>query len=118
DVHKLPQASSLCGACQAACPVRIAIPDLLLRLRADTVAAGHTEPIERAAISGWKTTMLNARLYGTSGRLAARATRLIRRKGRIRRLPPPLSAWTRRRDFPTFAHKSFHELWEERERNP
>ena len=73
DVHKLPQASSLCGACQAACPVRIAIPDLLLRLRADAVAAGHAEPIEQAAIAGWKTTMLNPRLYRASGRLAARA---------------------------------------------
>jgi L-lactate dehydrogenase complex protein LldF len=117
DVHKLPQASSLCGACQAACPVRIAIPELLLRLRADAVAAGHTEPIERAAIAGWKATMLNPRVYRAGGWLAARATRLIGRKGRIRRLPPPLSAWTRRRDFPTFAAKSFHELWEERSKS-
>jgi L-lactate dehydrogenase complex protein LldF len=114
DVHKLPQASSLCGACQAACPVRIAIPDLLLRLRADAVAGGYADPIEQAAIAGWKTTMLNPRLYRASGWLAARATRLIGRKGRIRRLPPPLSAWTRRRDFPTFAPRSFHELWEAR----
>jgi L-lactate dehydrogenase complex protein LldF len=114
DVHKLPQASSLCGACQAACPVRIAIPDMLLRLRADAVAAGYAEPIERAAIAGWQATMLNPRLYRASGWLAARATRLIGRKGRIRRLPPPLSVWTRKRDFPIFAAKSFHQLWEER----
>jgi L-lactate dehydrogenase complex protein LldF len=116
DVHYLPQASSLCGACQAACPVRIAIPDMLLRLRADAVAAGKTNPVERMAIAGWKTTMLNPSLYRASGRLASRATRLIGRKGRIRRLPPPLSAWTRRRDFPTFAPKSFQELWEQRQR--
>ena len=114
DVHKLPQASSLCGACQSACPVRIAIPDMLLRLRADAVAEGQAEPIERATIAGWKATMLNPWLYRAGGRLAARATRLLGRKGRIRRLPPPLSAWTRKRDFPTFAPKSFHELWEER----
>jgi L-lactate dehydrogenase complex protein LldF len=114
DVHQLPQASSLCGACQAACPVRIAIPELLLRLRADAVSAGHADPVERAAIAGWKATMLNPRMYRMSGWLAARATRLIGRKGRIRRLPPPLSAWTRRRDFPTFAATSFQELWEQR----
>lgn len=113
DVHKLPQASSLCGACQAACPVRIAIPDMLLRLRADAVAQGQAAPIERAAIAGWKATMLNPRLYRAGGRLAARATRLLGRKGRIRRLPPPLSAWTHRRDFPAFAPRSFNDLWEE-----
>src|SRR5690349_7624550 len=70
DVHKLPQASSLCGACQAACPVRIAIPELLLRLRADAVSAGHADPAERAVIAGWKATMLNPRMYRMSGWLA------------------------------------------------
>jgi L-lactate dehydrogenase complex protein LldF len=114
DVHYLPQASSLCGACQAACPVRIAIPDMLLRLRADAVAAGKADPIERMAIAGWKAAMLHPSLYRASGRMAARATRLIGRKGRIRHLPPPLSAWTRKRDFPTFAPRSFTELWEKR----
>jgi L-lactate dehydrogenase complex protein LldF len=117
DVHYLPQASSLCGACQSACPVRIAIPDMLLRLRADSVAAGKADPIERIAIEGWKTTMLSPALYRVGGRLAAISTRLIGRKGRIRRLPPPLSAWTRKRDFPSFAERSFNELWEERQRN-
>ncbi len=117
DVHYLPQASSLCGACQSACPVRIAIPDMLLRLRADSVAAGKADLIERVAIEGWKTTMLNPALYRAGGRLAAISTRLIGRKGRVRRLPPPLSAWTRKRDFPSFAERSFNELWEERQRN-
>ncbi len=114
DVHYLPQASSLCGACQAACPVRIAIPDMLLRLRADAVAAGKADPIEQMAIAGWKAAMLNPSLYRISGRLASRASRLIGRKGRIRRLPPPLSAWTRERDFPAFAKRSFTDIWEER----
>jgi L-lactate dehydrogenase complex protein LldF len=116
DVHYLPQASSLCGACQAACPVRIAIPDMLLRLRADAVAAGKADSIERLAIEAWKTTMLNPRLYRAGGRLAAFGTRLIGRKGRIRRLPPPLSAWTQRRDFPPFAKHSFTQQWEQRQR--
>jgi L-lactate dehydrogenase complex protein LldF len=116
DVHYLPQASSLCGACQDACPVRIAIPDMLLRLRADAVAAGKADLAEQIAMAGWKTTMLNPSLYRGGGRLAAAATRLIGRKGRVRRLPPPLSAWTNRRDFPVFAPKSFNELWEERQR--
>ena len=31
--HHLPHASSLCGACQAACPVKIQIPEMLVQLR-------------------------------------------------------------------------------------
>jgi L-lactate dehydrogenase complex protein LldF len=116
DVHYLPQASSLCGACQDVCPVRIAIPDMLLRLRADAVQAGKADLTEQIAMAGWKTTMLSPSLYRASGRLASAATRLIGRKGRVRRLPPPLSAWTNRRDFPSFAPKSFNDLWEERQR--
>lgn len=33
ELADLPKASSLCGACNEACPVNIPIPDLLLRLR-------------------------------------------------------------------------------------
>ena len=116
DVEKLPQASSLCGACQDACPVRIAIPDMLLRLRADAVAGGKAPAVERAAIDGWKVTMSNPTFYRLSGRLASIATRLIAQRGRIGWLPPPLSEWTRARDFPAFARRSFADLWAERER--
>ncbi|MBP6346696.1 MAG: LutB/LldF family L-lactate oxidation iron-sulfur protein [Neisseriaceae bacterium] len=35
DTHDLPTASSLCGACAEVCPVRIPIPDLLIRLRTE-----------------------------------------------------------------------------------
>jgi L-lactate dehydrogenase complex protein LldF len=113
DVEKLPQASSLCGACQAVCPVRIAIPEMLLRLRADAVAAGKADAAERIAIEGWKAVMSNPFFYRAGGRAAALATRLLGGRGQIGWLPPPLSAWTNARDFPTFARKSFTELWEE-----
>jgi L-lactate dehydrogenase complex protein LldF len=117
DVHKLPQASSLCGACQAACPVRIAIPDMLLRLRADAVAQGQAETAERLAIEGWKITMSNPALYRMGGRAASLSTRLVAQGGQIGWLPPPLSAWTNKRDFPQFARRSFTDIWEQRERD-
>ena len=115
DVEKLPQASSLCGACQAACPVRIALPDMLLRLRADAVAAGKVDAAERVAIDGWKAVMANPFFYRASGRLASFATRLLGGRGQIGWLPPPLSEWTNARDFPAFGAKSFAELWEEQQ---
>ena len=114
DADKLPQASSLCGACQATCPVRIALPDMLLRLRADAVARGQADMAERAAIAGWRAMMTNPALYRMGGRMASIATRLLAGRGQIGWLPPPLSEWTAARDFPPFAEKSFTELWEER----
>jgi L-lactate dehydrogenase complex protein LldF len=117
EAYMLPQASSLCGACQEVCPVRIAIPDLLLRLRADAVKAGKYHPVEKAAMTSYAMTMNNPALYRAGGRLARIGSRLIGRKGRIRRLPPPLSGWTSQRDFPQLqGQKSFGEWWEEREK--
>jgi L-lactate dehydrogenase complex protein LldF len=117
DASMLPQASSLCGACQEVCPVRIAIPDLLLRLRADAVKAGKSHPVERAAMAGYAMTMNNPAIYRAGGRLARIGSRLIGRKGRIRRMPPPLHLWTHGRDFPQLQGlESFGEWWEERRR--
>ncbi len=39
--QKLPHASSLCGACREACPVKIDLPRLLLDLRGDQVEDGE-----------------------------------------------------------------------------
>ena len=44
----LPQASSLCGACYEACPVKINIPKHLINMRRDIVAQHLNGPIERA----------------------------------------------------------------------
>ncbi len=114
--HLLPQASSLCGACQEVCPVRIAIPDMLLRLRADAVRAGKAHPAERAAMQAYATMMKSPALYRAAGRSARLGGRLFGRKGRIRHLPPPMHLWTSQRDFPTLPEKSFTEIWEEREK--
>jgi L-lactate dehydrogenase complex protein LldF len=113
--YLLPQASSLCGACQEVCPVHIAIPDMLLRLRADAVRAGKAAPAERAGIRAYRSAMTNPSLYRAGGKLASIGTRLLARKGRIRHLPLPLlGEWTRERDFPALALKTFTERWEER----
>jgi L-lactate dehydrogenase complex protein LldF len=117
DKHLLPQASSLCGACQEVCPVRIAIPDMLLRLRADAVREGKYHPAEKAAMDSYALTMKNPALYRAGGALARLGSRLLGRKGRIRRLPPPLHLWTKERDFPQpHGPQSFGEWWEKREK--
>jgi len=103
----LPFASSLCGACYEVCPVAINIPEVLVHLRDQ--APKHAP--ERAAF------LLSAAILRSPSRLAAAqraasaSRKLIARKGRIRRLPPPLSAWTDTRDAPAPPEESFRAWW-------
>lgn len=116
EVEKLPHASSLCGACQQACPVGIAIPDMLLRLRADAVAAGKRQAVEQIAISGWRQMMMSPAMFRAGGKLASFGTRILGRDKGVDWLPPPFDQWTKSRTFPPFAPRTFTEIWEERER--
>jgi L-lactate dehydrogenase complex protein LldF len=50
-------ASSLCGACGEVCPVRIPIPDLLMRLREESFTAPHTNPTMRGQGAGYSATI-------------------------------------------------------------
>ena len=109
----LPYASSLCGACTEICPVNIPLHEHLISLRRD-VAHERAGFLERQAFGWWSHVWSRPRLY----RLAMRASRIgqvvFDRGGRIRRAPWPLSRWTRDRDLPPIASKTFHERWKAR----
>ena len=51
------------------------------------------------------------REYELAQRAAALGTRLLGGGKWLKRLPPPLNAWTQRRDFPPFAAQSFRARW-------
>ncbi len=112
----LPHASSLCGACRDVCPVRIDLPGLLLKLRDETVREGHAPLWLKAGLKIYAETVKRPRLYHLGGKVAGFGLRLISKDGWIRRLPPPLNAWTGRRDFPTFAPQTFQERWRARQK--
>ena len=57
----LPQASTLCGACQEACPVRIDLPTLLLRLRNKTIRQGISPLWMKAGMKGFRWVMTDAK---------------------------------------------------------
>ncbi|GAA4707128.1 LutB/LldF family L-lactate oxidation iron-sulfur protein [Phytohabitans rumicis] len=105
----LPYASTLCGACFDACPVRINIPEVLVHLR----QIGKHPPAERAAMRALSWTMRDRRRYAAALRLARRSAAPVRwlAGDRIRHLPWPLSAWTRFRDAPLPAPESFRDWW-------
>jgi L-lactate dehydrogenase complex protein LldF len=51
--HSLVTASTLCGACGEVCPVRIPIPDLLIKLRAESAAAASDAPTRYPHLRGF-----------------------------------------------------------------
>ena len=117
DNASLPFASTLCGACFDACPVAIDIPSMLVHLRSRVVAdqrADHRLPTPEAAalaVAAW--TMRGRRRWTWALRLGRIGRLLGRRNGRIRRLPPPLSAWTDSRDAPRPPEQTFRDWWAE-----
>ena len=108
----LPFASSLCGSCKDACPVRIDLPRLLLELRSEIADHGPTTIVERASVKGLILPMLSPRRYRWATWVARRFGRLFGAgSGHLSWLPPPLTAWTRTRVFPRPPAKTFRELW-------
>jgi L-lactate dehydrogenase complex protein LldF len=118
ECSHLCQGETLCGACRQVCPVDNDLPRMLSLLRAklaDGDERWDVRPQSRGMKAGfavWSRVMgsrtaLNA-LLGL-GRLAQRLA--SRPSGWIRRLPGPLSGWTRGRDFPPLARESFTERW-------
>jgi L-lactate dehydrogenase complex protein LldF len=110
-VVDLAHASSLCGACADACPVRIDIPRMLIELRRQIDERRLAPWPERLLFRGLGAVLTRPALY----RLAAPVGRLLQRpfaRGRmIRRPPPGLGRWTRSRDLPAVAPRSFTESW-------
>lgn len=113
--HHLPHASSLCGACQAACPVKIAIPEMLIQLREQLHAQpGELGRGEALAYRLWSLTMRHPRLYRLATWFATRVARRFApraRGGWFARLPGPLAGWTTSRDFPAPAAERFRDWW-------
>jgi L-lactate dehydrogenase complex protein LldF len=119
ETQDFPSASSLCGACGEVCPVKIPIPDLLVRLRRESVDGDHLhppqvqghgskkKPLESLAWKGWR--WLNERpgAYRAGTGLAARLHRLQ---------PARMGAWTRTRTAPKLASKTLHQMLKERDR--
>jgi len=110
NASSLPFASSLCGACYEVCPVKIDIPKVLLHLRAKAVEA-KAPAAERALMRGVAWVFGRPWRLSAAQRLGRLGQRPLVRAGAIRRLPPPLSRWTRTRDLRPVAAESFRSWW-------
>ena len=110
--RSLPYASSLCGACFDACPVRIQIPDLLVHLRTRVVdeKRGGLPSGEEIAMRGTAWMLSDASRFERAQKGSELGGRLLRRRESLGRVPG-LSAWTDARDAPTPPEETFRSWW-------
>jgi len=107
----LAVASSLCGACAEICPVEIQLHHHLLRIRRN-MAAQHPSFLQKNAFklaagifnnrTLWKIVTKGGR-FGQKLHPIVRGTKL-----------DPAYVWTKTRNVPTIAKKSFKEIWRTR----
>jgi iron-sulfur cluster protein len=107
----LPQAATLCGECNAVCPVGIPISDLLRKLREKQVERGLRPSSERMALAAWAFVAMRPALYAVLTKLAVR---LLERAGGSRRSIARLPfgrGWTATREMPAPVGRTFRELY-------
>ena len=118
EAKHLPFASSLCGACKEACPVKINIPRMLLKLR-NEISEGDRYPEERSsplaerlAFKGWRAAMSHPALM-SAARSAAKLLQGPMSGGASGQQsgPGPMAGWTRHREAPKLADRPFSKRW-------
>ena len=109
----LPYASSLCGACFDACPVRIDIPSILVHLRAAQVDSerGGLPGGQHAAMTAAAWAMSSPRRFALAEKALSAGRMVARSDHRITALPWPASRWTASRDLPEPPPETFRQWW-------
>jgi L-lactate dehydrogenase complex protein LldF len=110
----LPWASSLCGACYEVCPVKIEIPKVLVHLRGKIVDGDRerTIPYPEHLVMGSMAKVFASRArYERAQKLGRIGQWPFARRGKIERLPGPLSGWTAMRDLKPVPKESFRDWW-------
>jgi len=107
----LPQASSLCGACRDACPVKIDLPRMLVSLRHDGVlhpaggfSARVTGMAEGVAFRFWAWAAKSPARFHQAAKLMRWLFKLPGFKGLVRFFPPA-SGWAFARELPEFPER-------------
>lgn len=118
--RSLPYASSLCGACNDVCPVRIPISDLLVHMRHKVVEAKkadpphipHTAEPQLISIASW--VMGDGKRLDLAGKGTAMVDLILGKGFKVTKfgpMPYPLSRWTDARDVPMMPEQSFRTWW-------
>ncbi|MDF2946870.1 MAG: iron-sulfur cluster-binding protein [Bacillales bacterium] len=118
DSKELPYASTLCGACTDACPVKIPLHQLLLKHRRNIVEKEGLAPIaEQLIFKGYGMGFSNTSLYKLGTKFAPSALKMMAIDGKtIHDGIGPLKGWTSSRDLPVPTRERFRDWYEKREK--
>ena len=114
DFQHLSYASSLCGACTDACPVKIDLHHHLLHNRRNAVNANERPWSERVGFKVWRWAMMSSSRFSFLSGLALSALRAMYRVGAEGTVFDPLRPWTAARAAPDIPKRSFREMWRNR----
>jgi L-lactate dehydrogenase complex protein LldF len=108
---QLPNASTFCGRCEAVCPMRIPLPNMMRHWREREFERHLTPVTVRSGLGLWAFFARRPALYRFATDLAMRALHLAgRSRGRFAWLPLA-GGWTRYRDLPAPQGSTFQARW-------
>ncbi len=117
DYKELPYASSLCGACTEACPVKIPLHELLLKHRQRIVEQEGRAPVsEKLAMKAFGLGASTPALYKMGSKWAPAAMKPFQQGEKITKGPGPLKQWTQIRDFPAPNRSRFRDWFHDRQK--
>ncbi|WP_099352569.1 LutB/LldF family L-lactate oxidation iron-sulfur protein [Fredinandcohnia onubensis] len=118
DEHKeLPYASTLCGACTDACPVKIPLHQLIHKHREVIVEREGRAPIsEKLLMKAFGFGASSPSLYQMGSKLAPTLTKPMTQGDKITKGVGMLKEWTDVRDFPAPNKERFRDWFKNREK--
>ncbi|BDH63035.1 lactate utilization protein B [Lysinibacillus sp. PLM2] len=117
DYKELPYASTLCGACTDACPVKIPLHDLLHKHRQVIVENEGKAPIsEKLLMKAFGLGASSPALYKMGSKLAPTVMKPFTKGDHISKGPGPLKEWTEVREFPAPKKERFRDWFQEHSR--
>ena len=107
----LPNASTLCGRCETVCPMRIPLPTLIRQYREEAFEKHVITKKSRFALFAWSFFAKRPRVYHGCVNIVAKLLHCFAgRQGRFHSFWLSRE-WTKYRDFPAPAKKTFHQQW-------
>lgn len=117
DYKELPYASTLCGACTEACPVKIPLHELLHKHRQIIVEEEKRVTLsERLVMKAFGMGASSPFLYKTGSKIAATALKPFSEEETLKKGMGPLKPWTDIRDFPAPKRTRFRDWFKEFEK--